>query len=79
MSDATKIVVTSVTQPSGGDARGWEHRDDWQVTLQCEDGRFFKVNIPKPDSDCGWGWDTDSEDAVPHGLNLVYGEGCHYT
>ena len=41
------------------------------VTLERPDGKRFSVNIP----DDRW---TNEADPLPHGLNLVFGEGCHY-
>ena len=45
---------------------------DTQVCLVNEKGQFFKVNIPNR------AWEDSMLDAKPHGLNLVFGDGCHY-
>ena len=64
MSDLLGVIkVTSVNEDDENYYAG--HR----VTLERQDGKTFTVNIP----DNAWG------DGSVYGLNLVYGEGCHYT
>jgi hypothetical protein len=60
-----KIVNVELGEPSLG--RG----ENLCVTLERSDGKRFAVNIPE----CEW---SEEKEIIPHGLNLVFGEGCHY-
>ena len=61
-----RIIEMKVTAVAPDTDNGYKkgHR----VTLCRNDGKICKVNIP----DDLWG------DGYTYGLNLVFGEGCHY-
>jgi alpha-D-ribose 1-methylphosphonate 5-triphosphate synthase subunit PhnH len=57
------------------DKDSYWHNGEKTVTLERDDGRRFAVNIPDQCWEC---WSED-EELWPHGLNLVFGSGDHYT